>query len=70
MTFHNCHGITVLHGPASSIANPEKDSSSEKISFDLVAIHGLNGDAIRTWSHDGTGAMWLRDQLSGVLPNV
>ena len=36
----------------------------------LVAIHGLNGDAMGTWTHKQTRILWLRDLLPKVLPNV
>ena len=34
----------------------------------LIAIHGLNGDPINTWTHKKTAVMWLRDVLPEVLP--
>jgi hypothetical protein len=34
---------------------------------DIVAIHGINGDYIRTWTHP-EGALWLRDFLPGDIP--
>jgi hypothetical protein len=36
----------------------------------LIAIHGLNGDPINTWTHKETGVMWLRDVLPEVLPRA
>jgi hypothetical protein len=36
----------------------------------LVAIHGLNGDAIDTWTHQKTRVMWLKDLLPEALPNI
>lgn len=36
----------------------------------LVAIHGLNGDAVDTWTHKETGVMWLKDLLPESLPNI
>ena len=35
----------------------------------LVAIHGLNGDPVNTWTHK-TGVMWLNDILPEVLPRT
>lgn len=39
---------------------------------DIIAIHGLNGDAYSTWTHfpegEGEGKLWLRDILPGFLP--
>lgn len=36
----------------------------------LVAVHGLNGDALGTWTHTRSQTMWLRDILPTVLPTV
>ncbi|KAI1950901.1 hypothetical protein LOZ57_001449 [Ophidiomyces ophidiicola] len=54
------YGITVLHEP----------DCRDDIVFDLVAIHGLNGDAFKTWTHKQSKIMWLRDLLPKELPNV
>ena len=43
---------------------------SQKITpkiVDVIAVHGLQGDAIKTWEHTN-GKMWLRDFLSPELP--
>jgi hypothetical protein len=29
----------------------------------IVALHGLNGHAFKTWAHGETNCMWLRDLL-------
>ncbi|TVY19676.1 Protein SERAC1 [Lachnellula arida] len=42
-------------------------SASESCPLDIVAIHGLHGSAISTWTHDD-GCMWLRDILPSRLP--
>lgn len=34
---------------------------------DIVAVHGLNGDAETTWTHPN-GTFWLRDLLPDLLP--
>lgn len=39
-------------------------------SHSLVAIHGLNGDAIDTWTHKDTKVMWLEDLLPEAIPNI
>ncbi|KMP09093.1 TPR repeat:NB-ARC [Coccidioides immitis RMSCC 2394] len=36
----------------------------------LLAIHGLNGDPIKTWTHKETGVMWLKDLLPEAIPNI
>lgn len=39
---------------------------SEK-SIDIIAVHGLQGDAYKTWQHDNG---WLRDFLPADIPNA
>ncbi|KAL8354938.1 hypothetical protein RB601_000633 [Gaeumannomyces tritici] len=34
--------------------------------FDVVAIHGLNGDYLKSWTH-ADSTLWLRDMLPGKL---
>nr|KMM72094.1 TPR repeat:NB-ARC [Coccidioides posadasii RMSCC 3488] len=62
------YGITILHPKPDIAAGGEV--ASDGIVFDLVAIHGLNGDPIKTWTHGETGVMWLRDLLPKVIPNI
>lgn len=38
-------------------------------STSIVAIHGLNGHAYRSFTSKETGLMWLRDLLPNDLPN-
>jgi hypothetical protein len=33
----------------------------------IIAVHGLNGDAYSTWTHPN-GTLWLRDLLPNFLP--
>ncbi|PYH76480.1 hypothetical protein BO82DRAFT_205066 [Aspergillus uvarum CBS 121591] len=40
------------------------------ITYDLVAVHGHNGNALKTWTHKQSGVMWLRDLLPQELPTV
>ena len=35
-----------------------------------MAIHGLNGHALNTWTHKQNGIMWLRDFLHEEIPDV
>jgi hypothetical protein len=35
----------------------------------IVAVHGLNGDAFKSWT-DQDGHMWLRDSLPAHVPNA
>ncbi|KAF1924628.1 uncharacterized protein M421DRAFT_36145, partial [Didymella exigua CBS 183.55] len=43
------------------------DDSKDIKGVDIVAIHGLNGDAYTTWQHEN-GTLWLRDLLPNDLP--
>ena len=49
----------------------ERESANEPIrelfDVDIVAIHGLNGDAYTTWEHEN-GTLWLRDLLPNSIP--
>ena len=38
-------------------------------SVDIVVLHGLNGDAYDTWTHQN-GKLWLRDFLAQQLPGA
>jgi hypothetical protein len=38
-----------------------------RCSVDIIALHGLNGDAYDTWTHQN-GKLWLRDFLAQQLP--
>jgi len=36
---------------------------------DIVAVHGLNGNAYTSWEHEN-GNLWLRDLLPGTIPGA
>lgn len=40
----------------------------EQFPIDIIAVHGLNGDAYGTWTHSATGKLWLRDFIPEFLP--
>ncbi|KAJ6780959.1 hypothetical protein PWT90_06022 [Aphanocladium album] len=44
-------------------------SGPERFPVDIIAVHGLGGDAFKTWTHQPTGKLWLRDFLPGFLPS-
>lgn len=53
-------GLKILH--------PEQDQAVDKaIAVDVVAVHGLNGDATDTWTDTKTKAFWLKDFLPSDL---
>jgi hypothetical protein len=35
-----------------------------------VAVHGLRGDAIDTWTHPKSNAFWLKDFLPKQIPDT
>jgi hypothetical protein len=45
-----------------------ESSQSERFLVDIIAVHGLNGDAYKTWTHPANGKLWLRDFLPNFLP--
>jgi hypothetical protein len=40
------------------------------VAISIVAIHGLGGHAMNTWTHRPSKKMWLRDFLPGDIPNA
>jgi hypothetical protein len=43
--------------------------SADRYSLDIVAIHGITGDAFGTWTHEN-GTNWLRDYLPKEFPGA
>lgn len=43
-------------------------NSSQEFPVDIIAVHGLNGNAFTTWTHPDTKTLWLRDLLPNALP--
>ena len=48
----------------------EDDTDDEPFEVDIVAIHGLNGDAYETWTHHRSQKLWLRDMLPQDIPGA
>ncbi|OCK76186.1 hypothetical protein K432DRAFT_437179 [Lepidopterella palustris CBS 459.81] len=46
---------------------PTNQSVRESFDVDIVAIHGLNGDAYTSWKHEN-GILWLKDLLPETIP--
>ncbi|KXX73339.1 Ankyrin repeat domain-containing protein 50 [Madurella mycetomatis] len=49
-----------------SLSEPSPDDPAQ-YPIDIVAVHGLAGDAYTTWTHEN-GVLWLRDLLPCFLP--
>ncbi|KAI1504195.1 hypothetical protein F5X99DRAFT_372815 [Biscogniauxia marginata] len=45
----------------------ENHHGRDQYPVDIIAVHGLNGDAFTTWTHPN-GKMWIRDLLPDFLP--
>lgn len=48
----------------------DQASRNQLFSVDIVAVHGLNGDAYDTWTSKETGKMWLYHFLPQELPGA
>ena len=53
--------------PRQKIGLFELSKNGERKTVDVVAVHGLQGDAYMTWKHDN-GSMWLQDFLPADIP--
>jgi hypothetical protein len=60
---HNLGLIALRSDPS-----PPKAPVSQSFPVDVIAVHGLNGDALKTWTHPTTGKLWLRDFVPDSLP--
>ena len=51
------------------ILNPDPgQASSETLRLDIVAVHGLSGDPVNTWTEPKSKAFWPKDFLPNDLP--
>lgn len=52
------------------LSSPSDNANvGEPYSVDIVAVHGITGDAFDTWT-DPNGKLWLRDFLPKDLPGI
>ncbi|QPC72754.1 hypothetical protein HYE68_003506 [Fusarium pseudograminearum] len=59
---------TTTHGLSLLVDSKPDEAGLMDFPVDIVAIHGLNGNAISTWRHQPDGTVWLRDLLPDFLP--
>ncbi|MCJ1344417.1 hypothetical protein MMC31_002620, partial [Peltigera leucophlebia] len=59
----------VTHASKEKIGLFELSKNESEKTVDVVAVHGLQGDAYKTWEHDN-GSLWLRDFLPADIPNA
>lgn len=59
-------GLRLIHMPI-----PASDDDDDRVgnSLDIVAVHGITGNAYDTWIH-GNGTFWLQDLIPKDLPGV
>lgn len=62
----NILGLLPLHDPESV---HHISQSEHKYPIDIIAVHGLKGDAYRTYTHKN-GNFWLRDSLPKEFPGA
>lgn len=60
------YGLFPLHPP---ILTPRDVEDGETNSVDIVAVHGITGDAYDSWTHCN-GNLWLRDLVPEDLPGL
>ena len=60
------HGLFLLNP-----RNPQLNGveAQETYILDIVALHGIDGDAYKTWTHEN-GKLWLRDFVPKGLPGA
>ncbi|KAH7004342.1 hypothetical protein EDB82DRAFT_422883 [Fusarium venenatum] len=61
---HERHGLFILH------PNSEEPHDNSKYLVDIVAIHGLGGHPLKTWTEKEDRHLWLRDSLPLHVPEA
>jgi hypothetical protein len=63
-------GLILLNPkPGPDGVEPDGVEPNEPYSLDVVAVHGITGDAFTTWTHRN-GKNWLRDFLPNKFPGA
>jgi len=62
----NKHGLLPLHIPDPTTTPP----SERQYPVDIIAIHGITGDAYSTWTNKETSYFWLQDSLPREFPGA
>ena len=65
----NDYGLLALHTFSLTDAHPTI-STEKTYPIDIVAIHGITGDAYTTWTDPSTNTFWLRDFLPKEFPGA
>ena len=61
--------IETLSSEREKIGLFELSTAETSNNVDVVAVHGLQGDAYKTWMHE-IGTLWLRDLLPAEIPSA
>ncbi|QPC67784.1 hypothetical protein HYE67_010015 [Fusarium culmorum] len=61
---HERHGLFILH------PNSDEPYDESKYLVDIVAIHGLGGHPLKTWTEKEDRHLWLRDSLPVHVPEA
>jgi hypothetical protein len=68
------YGLFPMNLNAQGLATTERttvaNGSAQIYPIDVVAVHGITGDAYHTWTHSNNKRLWLRDFLNDDLPGA
>ncbi|EXJ76155.1 uncharacterized protein A1O5_00663 [Cladophialophora psammophila CBS 110553] len=53
--------LSIIYAPQDATTSP---------AVDIVAVHGIGGDAVNTWTHPKSKAFWLKDFLPQQIPDA